>query len=387
MQTFSRFLALAAVIIPLGQAAPVSSTSIPGKWIIRLKPEADIATITAHKNSLARRGVGDIKHEYGFGSFKGYSGAFDAATIDELKNLPEVLSVEPDSIMSIDSVITQSNVGQAWGIARISSRTPGATDYVFDSTAGEGTFSYVIDTGIRLTHTEFGGRAEWGFNAVENSTDTDNDGHGTHVSGTIGGSTYGVAKKTTLIAVKTFEGSTGSVSTILSGLDWAINDIVSRKRTSTAVINMSAGGLGSTTWDEAITAAWEQGVLLVCSSGNSDADTADWSPARSPETITVGNSQSDDSRYTTSNWGPTVNIFAPGTKILSSYFHSDIATEVLTGTSMASPHVAGLVSYIRGLEGPLSAEAVKARVLELATPDIITDPKNSTNLLAYNGIK
>lgn len=209
-----------------------------------------------------------------------------------------------------------------------------------------------------------------------------------HVAGTIGSKTYGVAKKTTLVAVKIFEGNQGSASTVITGFQWAVKDIVDKGRTNTAVINMSLGGQGSTTWDAAVTAAWSQGVLAVVAAGNENTLASTRSPARSPEALCVGNVQSNDVRYqgtTGSNYGPAVDIWAAGTGIVSTYRTSDSATASLTGTSMASPHVAGLVSYLRGLEGPSSAEAIKARVLALATPGRVTDGQGAANLMAYNG--
>lgn len=293
--------------------------------------------------------------------------------------------MEADTIMTTFELVTQSS--SPWGLASVSSRTNGATNYIYDSTDGEGMFNYAVDTGVRLTHKEFEGRAVWGYNAV-NSNNTDNAGHGTHVAGIMAGKTYGVAKKATIVAVKIFEGNSGSASVVISGFNWAVNDIVAKNRTTTAVINMSLGGTASTTWDTAITAAWKQGVLAVVAAGNENRDATLVSPARSPEVLCVGNIQSDDMRRqgsTGSNWGTAVAIFAPGTGIVSSYYSSDTATQSLTGTSMASPHVAGLVSYIRGLEGAMSADKVKARVLALATPGRVQDAKGSANLLAYNG--
>jgi subtilisin family serine protease len=274
-----------------------------------------------------------------------------------------------------------------WGLGSISSKSGVANSYVYDATAGSQMYNYIVDTGIRTTHQEFSGRAVWGYNAV-NTNNADNAGHGTHVSGIIGGATYGVSKSVNLVAVKVFEGNSGSTSTVIKGFDWAVNDIVNQSRTDSAVINMSLGGAGSTTWDAAITAAWAQGVLAVVASGNENTDASTRSPARSPEAITVGNVQSNLARYggsSGSNYGPAVDIMAPGTAILSSYRTSDTATASLTGTSMASPHVAGLVSYIRALEGKMSAEKVKARVLELATKGKVTDLQGSADRLAYNG--
>lgn len=403
MQPFARLVALAAAALPFFVlAAPVPEAAagdvIPGKWIIQLKPEANIAAVASqvqdiHARNIARREISDaeiggIENEYDLGSFKGYSGSFDTATVEELKNLPEVLNVEQDFIMTTLDVITQSAPAD-WGLASISSRTANASDYLYDSSAGEGTFVYVVDTGIRTTHEEFEGRAVWGFNAVNNQN-TDNEGHGTHVAGTSVSKTYGVAKKATVVAVKIFEGSTGSASTVINGFNWAVNDIVAKNRTNTAVINMSLGGSASATWDAAITASWEKGVLSVVAAGNENRNANLVSPARSPEALTVGNLQRDDFRRqgrSGSNYGPAVDIFAAGTDIISTYARSDTATISLTGTSMASPHVAGLVSYLRGLEKDgMSAADVKAKVLALATPGRVQDTLGSANLVAYNGI-
>jgi len=209
-----------------------------------------------------------------------------------------------------------------------------------------------------------------------------------HVAGSAGGKTYGVAKKTNIIAVKVLSGSTGSASAVFSGFDWTVNDIVSKGRENTAVINMSLGASASTTWDAAVTAAWNKGVLIVTASGNAELPASGVSPCRSPEVICVGNIEITNKRHGGgggSNYGPEVDIFAAGTNITSASHLSDTGSAAQTGTSMASPHVAGLISYIRALEGPMSAEAVKARLFELSTLDVVTDPKGSVNRLAYNG--
>ncbi|KAI4658075.1 uncharacterized protein J4E79_007056 [Alternaria viburni] len=404
MQFFTRITALAAAAAPfLAQAAPVvappANEIIPGKYIVQLKPDTDVASIAAHHNTvrsiharnLARRGddgpVGaPVDREYGFGDFKAYAGSFDEATVEELKALPEVLTIEPDFIVRINAVVTQANA--PWGLASISSRKPGATSYVYDDTAGKGTFSYVMDTGVRITHSDFEGRATWGYNAVRGTADADNEGHGTHVAGTVGGAKYGVAKKTNIIGVKVLDSDTGSASDVFAGFDWTVNDIVSKGRQNTAVINVSLGSSASTTWDAAITAAWKKGVLVVTSAGNEDSPAINSSPARSPEVICVGNIEITNKRHSGgggSNYGAAVDIFAAGTNIVSASNLGDTETRTLTGTSMASPHVAGLVSYLRGLEGPSTAADVKARVYALATPNVVTDPMGSVNLLAFNG--
>ncbi|KAF2123527.1 subtilisin-like protease-like protein [Dothidotthia symphoricarpi CBS 119687] len=395
MQFFTRIFTLAVAAAPLlSQAAPLTPRQSGGKYIVQLKPSIDIASIAVHHNNvreiharnLAGRQDGGapegIDRKFDFGEFKGYSGSFDAATVEELKSLPEVLLVEEDYIMTTSTLITQSN--STWGLGSISSRTEGATSYIYDSTAGQGTYSYVIDSGIRITHSDFGDRATWGFNAV-NDLDTDNLGHGTHVAGTIGGTTYGVAKRTNLIAVKVLEGNEGSTSDVISGLEWTINDIVTKNRQDSAVINISLGGPGAEVWDAAITSAWNAGVLIVVAAGNDGQLASTKSPGRSPEALTVGNIQQNGARNPFSNFGDAVDIWAAGTDVVSAYYSSDSATATLTGTSMASPHVAGLVSYVRGLEGLSSASAVKARLVELATLNRVTDTQGAANLLAYNG--
>ncbi|KAF2176316.1 subtilisin-like protease-like protein [Zopfia rhizophila CBS 207.26] len=380
MQFFARFVALTGIGVPfLVQAAPLSVRSsnevIPGKYIIQLKPDVDSTTIQAHRNQVREIHARNIDRRDISEEEKAVSNT----------SMTLVLNIEEDTIMYTTALTTQNSA--PWGLGSISSRTRGATSYIYDTTAGQDTFNYVIDTGIRIMHNGFGGRATWGFNAVNNNNN-DNNGHGTHVAGTIAGSTYGVAKRANVIAVKVFEGREGTTSTVIAGFDWAVNDIVSKGRQNTAVLNLSLGGPGSSTWDNAITAAWNQGVLAVVAAGNENQPASNRSPARSPETITVGNVQENDARRggsTGSNYGPAVDIFAAGTSVLSAYSTSNSATASLSGTSMASPHVAGLVSYLRALEGPLSASVVKARVLTLATTGRVTDLQGSPNRLAYNG--
>ncbi|KAH7119750.1 subtilisin-like protease-like protein [Dendryphion nanum] len=399
MQFLFRLAAVAALPFFV-QGAPLSKKeAIPGKYIILFKPTVNVTTILSHHNTvreiharniLSRRDISalessGLEFEYGFGDFHAYVGGFDAKTIEELENLPEVLNIEEDSVMTTLDLQTQGSA--PWGLGSISAKTGKSSNYVYDSTGGEGTYSYVIDTGIRITHNEFEGRATFGYNAV-NDINTDNAGHGTHVAGIVGGKTYGVAKKTNLIAVKIFEGNSGTTSTVIKGFDWAVKDVVAKGREKTAVLNLSLGGAGSTTWDAAITAAWNAGVLAVVAAGNENQLASNRSPARSPEAVTVGNVQSDLKRFggsSGSNYGPAVDIFAAGTSVISAYRTSDNATQSLTGTSMAAPHVAGLVSYIRGLEGPATAEVIKTRIYALAQTGKVTDLKESADKLAYNG--
>ncbi|KAL1801206.1 hypothetical protein ACET3X_001548 [Alternaria dauci] len=407
MHVFTRVLALAVGVVPfLAQAAPLAARSsddvLAGRYIVQLMPNVDVATITAHHKkirSIRRRDdvsvAASIDREYDFGDFKGYSGSFDPAAIAELEAMPEVLHIEKDSIMYTTALVTQNTA--PWGLGRISSKAKGANSYIYDSTAGSGTYSYVVDSGIRTTHVEFEGRASWGFNAV-GTDNTDTFGHGTHVAGIIGAKTYGVAKKTNLIAVKVFQGETASTSTILSGFSWAVNDIITKGRQASAVINLSLGGPASSTLDRAVAAALNQGVLAVAAAGNDNQSADTQSPCRAPEALCVGSVSSNDARSSFSNYGSAIDIWAPGSDILSTWHTSDTATSTQSGTSASAPYVSGLVSYIRGLEGLSIGPVVKARVLALATyiPPVCTfdpasgqytcpDLSKEPSVVAYNG--
>jgi oryzin len=436
MQLFARIFALAVAVVPfLAQAAPIATRSpedvLAGQYIVQLMPDADIASITAHHKkvrSIRRRDdlnvSVSIDQEYNFGDFKGYSGLFDPAVIAELEAMPEVLLVEKDYMMyttalltrtyTMDSnsqpkclhlentLLTTSETSAPWGLGRVSSKAKGATSYIYDSTAGSGTYSYVVDSGIRTTHAEFEGRASWGYNAID-TVNTDVFGHGTHTAGIIGAKTYGVAKKTNLIAVKVFSDGNAPTSVILGGFNWAVNDIIAKGRQTSAVINLSLGGPASSTWDNAIASASRQGILAVASAGNDNQLAENTSPCRAAGALCVGSVQSNDSRSYFSNYGSGVDIWAPGTDIPSTWHTSDTATSTQSGTSASAPYVAGLVSYIHGLEGLSIGPAARARILALATyvPTLCTfDPASGQyvcpapgqltdaggpNLLAYNG--
>lgn len=248
----------------------------------------------------------------------------------------------------------------------------------------------MVDSGIITTHTQFGGRASLGYNAV-GGEHTDTLGHGTHVAGTIGGSTYGVAKNTNLISVKVFQGASGSQSTILAGFDWAVNDIVSKNRASKSVINMSLGGGASAAWTSAISASYQQGVLSVVAAGNGDSNgnllpVSGQSPANAPNAITVSAADSSFRVASFANYGAGVDVFAPGVNVLSSYIGGNSATASLSGTSMATPHTAGLAAYLMGLENLTSPAAVTNRIKALAVTGKVTGTlSGSPNVFIYNG--
>ncbi|KAI8247281.1 Alkaline protease 1 [Colletotrichum sp. SAR 10_77] len=407
---------LSAIVPALAAPSGINRRADPGlmagKYIIQLKPGTSPEAVTAHHNavrSLLRRrdgAAGEVEKTFQIGDFNAYSGSFDDATLASISELDEVLVVEPDTLIYLEpteapatskrDLTTQTS--SIWSLGDLSHLEAGATEYVYDESAGEGTTAYVFDTGIRLSHEEFEGRARFGINGVTGSTEqtgtnSDTSGHGTHVAATIVGKTYGVAKKAAVVDVKVFDGDTGSTSWILTGMTWAIDEIVSKGAQNSSVLNLSLSSVGGTTaLDNAVLAAYQQGVLAVVAAGNSNQPTTDVSPARLPQSFTVGMTQPDRGRVNIiegiygSNYGPELDVFAPGRDIISAAHTSDTGTATKTGTSMAAPLVAGLVCYLRGLESGLGTpDAVTNRILELAIPDVVGDPKGSPNLLVNNG--
>ncbi|CRK16505.1 hypothetical protein BN1708_011794 [Verticillium longisporum] len=381
-------------LLPFAAAAPVSpgTPDVANKYIVTLKPGISTDNVASHlnwvsdvhKRSLGRRDLAGVEKTYDIKNFHAYAGTFDESVVAELKNNPDVAAVEPDQIYTLSAYTTQSSA--PWGLASISSRTSGATSYRYDNSAGAGTFAYVVDSGILTTHTNFGGRAIRGYNAAGGEW-VDSIGHGTHVAGTIGSTTYGVAKAAILIDVKVFVGRTSSTSIILDGFNWAVNDIVSKNRASRSVINLSLGGPTSTAWTSAINAAYSSGILSVAAAGNENVAASTRSPANAPNALTVGainSAWAEDTSY--SNFGPSVDILAPGTNVLSLGYTSNTSTRTLTGTSMAAPHVAGLALYLAAFENINTPAALRNRIVALGTSGRATGIRGgSPNLIAYNG--
>ncbi|KAI4863330.1 oryzin precursor [Hypoxylon rubiginosum] len=370
---------LAALAAPILEAR---GEAIPGRWIAVLKPEHSTERVLSSVTDIL--GGATPKHSYQIGSFKGYSLSASDSLINSIADLDEIAYVEPDVKISTASLVSQSVA--PWGLARISSREPGGTEYRYDESAGEGTYAYIIDTGIFVDHPEFGGRASFGANFVEGSADADENGHGTHVAGTAGSETYGVAKKANLVAVKVLgaDGS-GAVSQVIAGLQWAVDDATSKSRIGKAVGNISLGALRllASSVNAAAAAAVDAGLFLAVAAGNGNLDASLFSPASEPTVCTVGATAADDARAPFSNFGDLVDVFAPGVDIVSTWNNGSTGT--ISGTSMSTPHVTGLAAYLLALEGPRDPVALCGRIQELATPDVVTDAESANNLLAYNG--
>ncbi|TLS21918.1 uncharacterized protein PpBr36_09263 [Pyricularia pennisetigena] len=379
----------------LGAPVDVVDHNIKDRYIVTLKPgvtierrEAHLERVASlHKRSLGRRDLPGTESTVTIEDFHAYYGKFDGATVEEIKKDPDmhqVAAVEPDQIWTTSAQVVQN--GSTWGLAAISHHGPGFDSYIYDdAVSGADMYAYVIDSGINIDHVEFGGRAVRGYNAW-GGAHTDASGHGTHVAGTIGGKTYGVFKDVNLIDVKVFGTSSSTTSIILEAYTWTVNDILNKNRTAKSVINMSLSARTSDAYSAAIAAAYKSGVLSVVAAGNDNLLSSSRSPGSAPEAITVGAIASDWSETEYSNYGPSVDVLAPGTFVLSAYIGSNTATESMTGTSSASPHVAGLALYLMARDGLSSPATVADRIKELATPNVVTLLKPGTpNLVAFNG--
>ncbi|KAI1470931.1 subtilisin-like protein [Daldinia caldariorum] len=376
------------------------SDVLPGKYIVSLKSDIDIGVHlnwvqNVHKGSLSRRGTftAGLEKLFGFEGFNGYAGEFDEEVIALITANDNVLAVEPDRVARLTST-TQRDA--PWGVASLSSRSKLTNSYTpyhrycYDESAGAGTYAYVLDSGVLTNNSEFEGRAIKGYNSWTGTESFDDHfGHGTHVAGTIASKTYGVAKKATVVDVKVVRGEGYStVSHVLDGINWAVHNITSTPgRASKSVINMSLEFSSSRALNRAVNAASFLGILSVVAAGNDGADASAISPASAKSALTVGAVSWDRTRASWSNFGRHVDVFAPGVDI-PSLWNVEGAEILSSGTSMASPHVAGLVLYLKGLEEGLDWPAkTVARVKELATADVVVDAgSGSPNLLAYNGI-
>lgn len=323
----------------------------------------------------------DLASEYGGKLKKNYSSAvngFSASGLNETeaKRLaadPAVGKVVQNKKFSIDA--TQDNP-PSWGLDRIDqAETAGDKAYTYPDAAGEGVTAYVIDTGVRITHGDFEGRATHGYDAVDGDESADDgNGHGTHVAGTIAGAAHGVAKKANIVAVRVLDDNgSGTTEGVVAGIDW-----VTKNHSGPSVANMSLGGGADEALDEAVRASIASGVTYAVAAGNESSDASGGSPARVQEAITVASSTVDDEQSDFSNFGEIVDIYAPGSDITSDWNTGDDATNTISGTSMATPHVVGAAAvYLAGHPEATPAD-VSTALTEGATPDAISNPSAGT---------
>ena len=355
--------------------------AIPNRYIVVLQDDAAIATgdyarVLGRVQAVTRGRAAVPDHVYAF-AIRGFAAFMSEADALALSRDPRVAYVEEDSEMQ--AVVTQTS--PPWGLDRINQRNlPLTNAYTYVST-GSGVNAYIIDTGIRRTHTQFGGRAFSGFTAVNDGLGTtDCNGHGTHVAGTVGGSTFGVAKAVRLYAVRVLDcRGSGTNSGVIAGVDW-----VRANHIKPAVANMSLGGGASSSLDTAVRNSIAAGVTYAVAAGNSNWYASSFSPARVSEAITVGSSTSTDARSSFSNFGSAVDIFAPGSGIPSAWYTSDTATSTISGTSMATPHVAGAVArYLQNNPSATPAAARNALVNTATTGRLTGIPVGTANRLLF----
>jgi len=396
-----RTVALLLLLVALAAAdiAPLLHADNPkvinGSYIVILKDGLDIKARDAHIADLKERIAdhSEIGFLYNIGSFIGFSATFSNEILKAELEHPDVKYIECDQVMSINyeqekhersPLALATQTGATWGLDRIDQRNlPLNQQYVYNTVAGSGVDVYVIDTGILATHVDFGARATGVYNAITNEANTDLNGHGTHCSGTIGGTTYGVAKQVALKGVKVLSASgSGSNTGVIAGVNYVTNN---KSGTRKSVGSMSLGGGASTALDQAVQSSITSGVVYAIAAGNDNANACNYSPARVATAVTVGATTNTDARASFSNFGTCVDIFAPGQAITSDWIGSNTATNTISGTSMATPHVAGALALHLSLDSTLSPAASKTWINGAATANVVTNPgTGSPNRLLYS---
>jgi serine protease len=352
---------------------------IPGSYIVVLKPDTAPADVDSHAASLAKVHAGKVEHSYR-SAIRGFSARLTEQQAQAMSEDPRVEFIEEDGIASANTIQTSA----PWGLDRVDQRDrPLSGTYDNGNLAGAGVTVYVIDSGIRTDHNEFGGRAYVGADFVGDGWNgQDTFGHGTHVAATIGGQTYGIAKGVTLCAVRVLDPTGhGPWSQVISGVDW-----VTANHTPMSVANMSIGGGASDAVDQAIRNSIASGVTYVVAAGNDSSPATNYSPSRVAEAIVVSATDSGDQRAAWANYGPTVDLFAPGVGIVSAGIATNSATATKDGTSMAAPHVAGLAAVYLQSRGGASPSMVANALIYSASTDKVGNPGTGTlNRLAYFG--
>ncbi|TFK67353.1 peptidase 1 [Pluteus cervinus] len=379
MRFFTAIVSLALVFPAL--AAPSSLHTVQtfdgektNKYIVKLKEGVSHSGF-----SNAVDGITDS-----WPDFNSFAAVLSEEALNELRGSEDVEYIAEDGIMSIFA----SQTNAPWGLGRIVqpgrlTGSAGSLSFTYswdDPPAGQGVDVYVVDTGIYTAHGQFGGRARWGA-TYGNYANADGNGHGTHCAGTIGSTAYGAAKKVNVIAVKVLsDAGSGSVSDIVNGLNYVLTSARASGRPS--IVSMSLGGGASSPLDNAVTTLTTGGVHVVVAAGNDGGNAGSTSPARTPSAITVGASDITDAKASFSNYGAVVDIFAPGVNVISTWIGSTTATNSISGTSMATPHVAGALAYLISVEGNNTPAYWSTRLQALSVKGALSGiPSGTVNYL------
>ena len=372
------FSAVAQVADPLPTHSFPASQVISGRYIVVFKPSVQNP---AQEATNIMRGIKGQTHHVYANAIQGFAATLPESALVAIRNNPNVASVEADATVRLNQVASPQNQA-TWGLDRIDQvDRPLDTQYRFNYT-GAGVTTFIIDTGIRADHIEFTGRVGAGFSAVADGNGTnDCNGHGTHVSGTVGGTTWGVAKTVKLVPVRVLDcAGSGSLSGVIAGIDWAAGT-TSRP----AVANLSLGSSYSSTVNAAVAGAVSKGITMVVAAGNSNANACNYSPASEPSAITVGATTSSDARASYSNYGSCLDVFAPGSSITSAWLTSATATNTISGTSMASPHVAGVAALALQANPQATPAAVASFLINNASLNKLTSVgTGSPNKLVFS---
>jgi subtilisin family serine protease len=384
---FSALTVLATAALSLTTAAAAAhaggsvltvpgAAAVPDSYLVVLRAAAGTTPATA--DALARQYGGEVRAVWQH-ALHGFAIKAPAAAAARIAGDPRVAYVQQDAVVQLAA--TQSPV-PSWGLDRIDQRNLPLNNAYTYSTTAPNVHAYIVDTGIRTTHVDFGGRAVWGTNTTGDGINSDCHGHGTHVAGTVGGASYGVAKGVALVAVKVLNcAGSGTTSGVVSGVNWVAQNAI-----RPAVANMSLGGGVQQALDDAVAGAIASGVTFAIASGNSNADACNFSPARVATALTVNASDISDNRASFSNYGTCTDLFGPGVNITSAWNTSDTATNTISGTSMATPHVAGGAALYLSANPAASPAQVSSAINGSATPNVIINPgPGSPNRLLFTG--